>query len=107
MTSEKNKADDTFEIPKPTEGMVPVGGGCYLAADAILGVFKPESSPVRRAYNQYAEVGKAFDLTYGGRRRCVILAGGCLFSSIRQPKTIADKVSTRKVHMIAGFDDET
>lgn len=52
---------------------VNVGFGNMIAAERIVGVFSPDSAPVRRLTQDAKDDGRAIDLTSGKKMRSVIL----------------------------------
>lgn len=70
-----------------------VGFGGTVAAERILAVCAPDSSPIRRLIRQAKDKGAVIDLTYGRKVKAVIvLDTGHVALVALQPETIASRL---------------
>ena len=70
-----------------------VGFGNMVAADRIVGVFSPDSAPVRRLAQDAKDDGRAIDLTAGKKTRSVILTDTeHVFLSAVQVSTVTARI---------------
>ena len=53
--------------------MLDIGFGSMLAADKIVAVVSPDSSPIKRTVQEARETGKLIDATYGRKTETVII----------------------------------
>ena len=53
--------------------MIDIGFGSLVAAEKILAVVSPDSSPVKRTVQEAREKGKLIDATYGRKTESVII----------------------------------
>jgi len=69
-----------------------------VAAERIVAIVNPESSPVKRLVQEARDKSAIIDATQGRRTRAVIVtdSGHILLSSI-QPETIAGRVGQKNV----------
>ena len=72
---------------------VNVGFGNMISAERIVGVFAPDSAPVRRLTQDAKDDGRAIDVTCGRRTRAVIITDSehVILSAI-QTETIANRL---------------
>ena len=70
-----------------------VGFGNMLNASRILGVFSPDSQPVRRMTQEAKAGGMLIDVSQGRKTRAVLLMdSGHVVLSYLQPETIAGRL---------------
>jgi len=71
-----------------------IGFGNIVFANRIVGVFNPDSAPMKRIIAEAKDHGKAIDATQGRRTRAVIVTdtGDVVLSAI-QPETISARVN--------------
>lgn len=70
-----------------------VGFGGTVAAERILAVCSPDSSPIRRLIRQARDKGTVIDLTYGRKVKAVIvLDTGHVALVALQPETVASRL---------------
>jgi len=70
-----------------------IGFGNVVFANRIIGVFNPDSAPMKRLIADAKEHGKAVDATQGRRTRSVIITdNGEVVLAAVQPETIAARV---------------
>ncbi|MCL2702232.1 MAG: DUF370 domain-containing protein [Defluviitaleaceae bacterium] len=74
--------------------LVNIGFGNTVAANRIIAVVSPESSPIKRLVQDAREQGRLIDATYGRRTRAVIVCdnSSVVLTSI-QPETIAGRIT--------------
>ena len=70
-----------------------VGFGNIVFANRVLGVFNPDSAPMKRLVSEARERAEVIDATQGRRTRAVIITddGRVVLAAI-QPETIAARV---------------
>ena len=70
-----------------------IGFGNIVFANRIIGVFNPDSAPMKRIVADAKEQGKVIDATQGRRTRAVIITdnGEVVLASV-SPETIAARV---------------
>jgi hypothetical protein len=77
------------------DGLKPVniGFGNFLFANRIVGVFNPDSAPMKRLVAEAKERKQLVDATQGRRTRAVIVTdcGYVVLSSI-QPETVSGRI---------------
>ena len=72
---------------------VNVGFGNMISAERIVGVFAPDSAPVRRLTQDAKDDGRAIDLTSGKKTRSVILTDTeHVFLSAVQVSTVTARI---------------
>ena len=81
-----------------TTELVHVGFGQVLAADRIVAIVTPGSSPTRRLIQQGREKGFTIDMTNGRRTKSVIFmdSGHIILSSVT-PETLANRAVIRPI----------
>ena len=73
---------------------VGVGFGNMVAAERILAVVSPDSSPVKRLVQDAKDGGRAIDVTCGRRTRAVIVTDSDhVILSATQPETISNRLA--------------
>ena len=78
------------------ERMIPIGFGNIVNAAKIIGVVKPEASPVRRMVQNAKDAERCLDATCGRKCKSVIVTdGGYIVLSALLPETIAGRVNDR------------
>ena len=91
-----------------TTELVHVGFGQVLAADRIVAIVTPGSSPTRRLIQQGREKGFTIDMTNGRRTKSVIFmdSGHVILSSVT-PETLANRAVVRPIrHTISTAIEE-
>ena len=74
-----------------------VGFGNMLNSQRILGVFSPESQPVRRMTQEAKAGGMLIDASHGRKTLTVLLLdSGHVVLSYLQPETLAGHLDTQK-----------
>ena len=74
-----------------------VGFGSVVAANRVLAVMAPDSSPIRRMVQEARESNRLIDLTYGRRTKSVIvLDSGHLILAPIHPETMAGRLDRRR-----------
>jgi extracellular matrix regulatory protein A len=72
--------------------LINVGFGNIVAAQRVIAIVSPESSPIKRIITEAREKGQLVDATYGRRTRAVIIAdSGHIILSAIQPETVANR----------------
>jgi extracellular matrix regulatory protein A len=79
-----------------TMNFVDVGFSNYVEAKKVLGVSRPDSSPIRRMIQKYKDEGKFIDFTQGKKTRSIIISS-CgddivLTASAVQTATVVDRI---------------
>jgi regulator of extracellular matrix RemA (YlzA/DUF370 family) len=70
-----------------------VGFGNMLNAQRVLGVFSPESQPVKRMTQEAKAGGALIDATHGRKTHAVLLLdSGHVVLSYLQPETLAGRI---------------
>ncbi|MBQ8547752.1 MAG: DUF370 domain-containing protein [Lachnospiraceae bacterium] len=76
------------------ERMIPIGFGNMVNAAKIIGVVKPEASPVRRMVQNAKDTERCLDATCGRKCKSVIVTeNGMIVLSALLPETIAGRVN--------------
>ena len=76
--------------------MIPIGFGNMVNAAKIIGVVKPEASPVRRMVQNAKDAERCLDATCGRKCKSVIVTeNGYIVLSALLPETIAGRVNER------------
>ena len=75
-----------------------VGFGNMLSAERILGVFSPDSQPVKRMTQEAKAGGMLIDASHGRKTRAVVLMdSGHTVLSYLQPETIAVRLGSENL----------
>lgn len=78
------------------ERMIPIGFGNMVNTTKIIGVVKPEASPVRRMVQNAKDAERCLDATCGRKCKSVIVTDdGYIVLSALLPETIAGRVNDR------------
>ena len=78
------------------ERMIPIGFGNMVNAAKIVGVVKPEASPVRLRVQNAKDAERCLDATCGRKCKSVIVTeNGMIVLSALLPETIAGRVNER------------
>ena len=78
------------------ERMIPIGFGNMVNAAKIIGVVKPEASPVRRMVQNAKDTERWLDATCGRKCKSVIVTeNGYIVLSALLPETVASRVNER------------
>ena len=78
------------------ERMIPIGFGNMVNAAKIIGVVKPEASPVRRMVQNAKDAERCLDATCGRKCKLVIVTdNGFIVLSALLPETVAGRVNDR------------
>lgn len=76
--------------------LVNIGFGNMLAAERIVAVVNPDSSPIKRLVQDARDQGRVVDATQGRRTRAVLITdSGHVVLSAVQPETVGARVSER------------
>ncbi len=83
--------------------LINIGFGNVVAANRIVAIVSPDSSPIKRIVSDAKENGTLIDATYGRRTRAVIITDSehVILSAV-QPETVAGRVDPEDV----GEEDE-
>lgn len=74
--------------------LVNIGFGNVVSANRIIGMFSPESAPIKRIITDARDKGQLIDATYGRRTRSVIMTDSShVILSAFQPETISNRVN--------------
>lgn len=74
-----------------------IGFGSVVAANRVLAVMPPDSSPIRRMVQEARESNRLIDLTYGRRTKSVIvLDSGHLVLAPIHPETMASRLDRKR-----------
>ena len=76
-----------------TTPLLNIGFGNYLVLSKIIGVFSPDSAPMKRLREEYRKSEKLVDVTHGRKTRAIILTSSnhVVLSSI-QTETIEQRI---------------
>ena len=78
-----------------------VGFGNMLSASRILGVFSPDSQPVKRMAQEAKAGGMLIDASHGRKSRAVLLMdSGHVVLSYLQPETIAARLGGENANIV-------
>lgn len=85
-----------------------IGFGNVVAANRILGIVSPNSSPSKRLVREANERGVIIDMTHGRKTKAIIiLDSGHLVLAAITPETIAGRLSSsRGLPVPAGEKEE-
>ena len=73
--------------------LISIGFGNVVAANRIVAIISPDSSPVKRMIQDSREKGTLVDATYGRRTRAVVITdSGHVILSALQHETIVNRV---------------
>ena len=73
--------------------LISIGFGNVVAANRIVAIISPDSSPVKRLVQDAREKGTLVDATYGRRTRAVVITdSGHVILSALQHETIVNRV---------------
>ena len=73
--------------------LVNIGFGNIVAANRIISIISPESSPIKRIIQEARDKGMLVDATYGRRTRAVVVVdSGHIILSAVQPETVANRL---------------
>ena len=72
-----------------------IGFGNYLVMSKVVGIFSPDSAPMKRLREEYRKSDNLIDVTHGRRTRAVILTSSnhVVLSSI-QTETIEQRIKS-------------
>ena len=74
-----------------------IGFGSIVAANRVIAIVSPESSPIKRVIQEAKDKGLLIDATYGRRTRAVIVTdSNHVVLSAVQPKTVANKLCAKE-----------
>ncbi len=77
--------------------LVNIGFGNYVVASRIVGIFNPNSSPIRRLREEAREEGRLIDVTQGRKTRSIIVTdSNHVFLSSLHPDTISQRFISEK-----------
>lgn len=76
--------------------LINIGFGNIVAANRIIAIVSPESSPIKRIIQESREKGMLIDATYGRRTRAVIVTDSdhVILSAV-QPETVAHRLTSK------------
>lgn len=73
--------------------LISIGFGNVVAANRIVAIISPDSSPVKRLVQDARDKGTLVDATYGRRTRAVVITdSGHVILSALQHETIVNRV---------------
>ncbi len=73
--------------------LISIGFGNVVAANRIVAIISPDSSPVKRLVQDARDKGNLVDATYGRRTRAVVITdSGHVILSALQHETIVNRV---------------
>lgn len=73
--------------------LISIGFGNVVAANRIVAIISPDSSPIKRLVQDARDKGSLVDATYGRRTRAVIITdSGHVILSALQHETIVNRV---------------
>ncbi len=73
--------------------LISIGFGNVVAANRIVAIISPDSSPIKRLVQDAREKGTLVDATYGRRTRAVVITdSGHVILSALQHETIVNRV---------------
>ncbi len=74
------------------KNIIPIGYGNIVAAQRVVAIIAPDSSPIKRLREQAVTAGKLVDATQGRRTRAIIITDSDhVILSALQPETIAQR----------------
>ena len=77
--------------------LINVGFGNIVAANRIIAIVAPDSSPIKRIIQEARDRGTLIDATYGRRTRAVVITdSGHVVLSAVQPETVAHRFAVRE-----------
>ncbi len=83
--------------------LISIGFGNVVAANRIVAIISPDSSPVKRLVQDARDKGTLVDATYGRRTRAVVITdSGHVILSALQHETIVNRVPGA----VASVEDE-
>jgi regulator of extracellular matrix RemA (YlzA/DUF370 family) len=73
--------------------LISIGFGNVVAANRIVAIISPDSSPIKRLVQDARDKGTLVDATYGRRTRAVIITDSdhVILSAV-QPETVANRL---------------
>ena len=79
------------------EIFINIGFGNYIVASRIVGIFNPNSSPMRRLKEEARDDHRLIDATHGRKTRSIIVTdSNHVFLSSLHPETISQRVALEK-----------
>lgn len=77
--------------------LINIGFGNIVAANRIIAIVSPESSPIKRIIQESREKGMLIDATYGRRTRAVVITDSdhVILSAV-QPETVAHRLISKE-----------
>jgi len=79
------------------EKLINIGFGNYVVVSRIVGIFNPNSSPMRRLREEARDDHRLIDATHGRKTRSIILTdSNHIFLSSLHPETISQRVAVEK-----------
>lgn len=77
--------------------LINIGFGNIVAANRIIAIVAPDSSPIKRIIQEARDRGTLIDATYGRRTRAVVITdSGHVVLSAVQPETVAHRFTARE-----------
>ncbi|GAB6887626.1 DUF370 domain-containing protein [Desulfothermus okinawensis JCM 13304] len=79
------------------ERLINIGFGSYVVASRIVGIFSPNSSPMRRLREEARDDHRLVDATHGRKTRSIIITdSNHVFLSSLHPETISQRYLAEK-----------
>jgi regulator of extracellular matrix RemA (YlzA/DUF370 family) len=89
------------------EKFINLGHGNLVAADRIVSVVSPDSSPIKRLVQDAKEEGRAIDITGGKKTRAVLIADtGHVILCPLQCETVASRLNGAQTQIPDTEEDE-
>ncbi len=77
--------------------LINIGFGNIVAANRVIAIVAPDSSPIKRIIQEARDKGTLIDATYGRRTRAVVITdSGHVVLSAVQPETVAHRFTARE-----------
>ena len=87
--------------------LVNIGFGNTVAADKIVAIVNPDSTPIKRMVQEAKDNKTAVDATCGRRTRAVIITdSGHIILSAVQPETVAGRLDKDITTTLAQLQEE-
>ena len=77
--------------------LINIGFGNIVAANRLVAIVSPESTPIKRIIQEARDRGSLIDATYGRRTRAVMITDSdhVILSAV-QPETVANRLNVRE-----------
>ncbi|MBO5247775.1 MAG: DUF370 domain-containing protein [Clostridia bacterium] len=87
--------------------LISIGFGNVVAANRIVAIISPDSSPIKRLVQDARDKGTLVDATYGRRTRAVVITdSGHVILSALQHETIVNRVPGAVNPMAEDMEEE-